>query len=660
MACMTNTVKRRYWFMVLATVFVLTWLSKSAKTMVKMIVAGSSVSQHALRDARVNRQLRADFQMTEKIDRDDEERVADLDSSIQHLNAALKNANALEARMPEVGKNMDILLKSEEFRNWAENIDFVNQKDFGKAAVDKISRLMTRFNEKAVIRMLEDGKKVEATKSIAEGLEMGLALKRTSDGDPDKAIELLVAVAGKDGVPNFLGSPFLKYWIDYCEKTMKNPYSLLTEYFLQEFGDRKLAHTLAEAKGSDAARNVATELEKQLIEKWVDSSMDVFRDLKFDKAGIDTPEWDTWVSYLVKKYVGEKIGDEEENELVISVLRKYFKNDDRLRKWIAKAKGGKRDELVTALESTLEKMVRPTTAEELEAGTTKFDEKMEGLLEESAYSKTWAKYVEQKSQTEHDPAVGAKIDKISTLIANYGEEKVIEMLATNKNVPAMRSFAESLELGLALKWTLDGRMNDVKALLAAGNNDVTTFWGSHLLKDWIYYCEIRMKKDPYSLLLTALLLEKSDDAALAKQLAVAKDSVAAKNVAAKMEEHLMAKWLRDGVGGDTVFEKLELKKAGFDMINQPEWDTWVSYLEKIGGTRKYSLVFSELKRQNIDVKKLLKAAHTYKGRDRAIAFIAWLERQKAAQELTKSNRMAEENDGKALHTMKRQRNDDGQ
>ena len=49
---------------------------------------------------------------------------------------------------------------------------------------------------------------------------------------------------------------------------------------------------------------------------------------------LDSPVWDTWVSYAVKLRAGKEIGQEEENKLVVSVLREYYHNDDYLEKWL--------------------------------------------------------------------------------------------------------------------------------------------------------------------------------------------------------------------------------------------------------------------------------------------------------------------------------------
>ncbi|RMX69373.1 hypothetical protein DD238_001314 [Peronospora effusa] len=579
-----------------------------------MIIAGSSASQHPLRDTRVKRQLRSNSNINEANHGggDDDERARfDMNiSPIENVIASLKAADALEPKI--VGT-----LKDANFQEWARHMDVANHGDRVKAAVAKISKLLSRYGEEKVIWMLEIGKYDQATQSLVEQLELGLALKLTSDGNIYRGVSLLAA--NEEDVTKFLGSQSLKDWIDYCAETLnENPYSLLlSEYFLNKpMRDtyKSLAKMLAVAKGNSAAKNVATELEKQLMEMWFkngESGTAVFNRLKLEKAGIDTQEWDTWVSYLVKRYAGEEIGKQEENELVLFMLRKDFADDEGLKKWLAAAQSNKGKERATALARILEEKIRPMendseapttvrTDEELETGMDKFDENMEGLLD-SAVFKMWAKNVVQKSKTERDP-VGANMATVSALITRYGEEKVRSMLAAGKNVPSTRSTAEHLELGLALKWTEDGH------------------------------------------------------------LAAAKDDGAAKNVATKLEKHLFEKWKIDGKNSDDVFEYLHLHRAGINMLDSPVWDTWVSYLvyfhvaENIGEEEKYSLVLSKLNVADDLLDKSLHAATTPKGLDRAIAMAAARQRAESARMRIESRKRPGNNDGEAPATKLRRNN----
>ncbi|CAI5730807.1 unnamed protein product [Peronospora farinosa] len=576
MACKTNKVKYLYLYMVLAVVVVLTLLSNSQTPMVRMIIAGSSASQHPLRDTRVKRQLRSNSNIKEANhggDDDDERAGFDMTvSPIENVIASLKAADALEPKL--VG-----MLKDANFQEWARHMDVANHGDRVKAAIAKISKLLNRYGEEKVTWMLEIGKYDRATQPVAKDLTLGLALKLTSDGN-------------------------------------------------------------------------------------------IYR-------GIDTQEWDTWVSYLVKRYageeIGEEIGEEEENELVLFMLRKDFADDEGLKKWLAAARTVKGKERAIALQRMLEEKEKPIendteapttlkTAEELETGMARFDEDMEGLLD-SADFKMWAKNVVQKSKTERDP-VGAKMATVSALITRYGEEKVRSMLAAGKNVPATRSTAEHLELGLALKWTEDGRTGDVGTLLGAGNDDVISIMGSQLMKDWTYFCENRLKIDPYSLILKRFFSLKHSNKyyVLAAELAAAKDDGAAKNVATKLEKHLFEKWKIDGKNSDDVFEYLHLHRAGINMLDSPVWDTWVSYLvyfhvaENIGEEDKYTLVLSKLNVTDDLLDKSLHAATTPKGLDRAMALAAARQRAESARMRIESRKRPGNNDGEAPATKLRRNN----
>ena len=675
MTCKTNKVKCLYLYIVLAVVVVLILFSNSREIMVRMIVAGSSASLHQLRDAQVNRQLRSSMNMKEEIYGGGEERV-NLDINafpIENSIAALKSANGLEDK---INTNMEGLLENIHFQNWAKYMDIAYDNHHAKAALAKISKLITFYGENKVIEMLKTGKDVDATRPIVEHLELGLALKWTSEGKMDDGIGLLAR--NKNDATSFLGSQSLKDWIDYFAETMnENPYSLLlTKFFLIHYREESLAEKFVVAKNNGAAKNVATELEKQLIQEWLkrkDSGEDgetVFGYLGLILEGVDSPTWDTWVSYLVKLCAGKEIGQDEENELVVSVLRGYFQNDNYLKKWLIAARNPKGEELATILTRTLENPVIPIeNAEELESDMAKFDGNMEGLLDSAVY-KMWAKNVIQKSKTQHDH-VGANIAIISALITRFDEEKVRHMLAAGKSVSTTRPTAEHLELGLALKWTQDERLNDVFDVLAAGNRGVIETMGSQLVKDWIYCCENRLKVDPYSLLLKRLSIEQkneafidfadtSNDYLLAKRLAMAKEDDAAKFVATKLEKLLIDKWATEEKSISGVFKGLGLQDTGIDIFDSPMWDTWVSYVvkvnakEHIGEEDKYSLVL-DVANELLD--KSSYAAKTPKGLHRAIALAAARHREELAR--LRRKRPGENVDGEAPATS-RQRLDDGQ
>ena len=181
MTCKTNKAKCLSLYIVLAVVVVLTLLSTSRKTMVRRIVAGSSASLHQLRDEQVNRQLRANLNMKEEIYGGGEERV-NLDINafpIENSIAALKSANGLEDK---INTNMEGLLENIHFQNWAKYMDIAYDNHHAKAAIAKISKLITFYGENKVIEILKTGEGVSTTRPTAEHLELGLALKWTSEG----------------------------------------------------------------------------------------------------------------------------------------------------------------------------------------------------------------------------------------------------------------------------------------------------------------------------------------------------------------------------------------------------------------------------------------------------------------------------------------------
>ena len=261
MTCKTNKVKCLYLYIVLAVVVVLILFSNSREIMVRMIVAGSSASLHQLRDAQVNRQLRSNLNMKEEIYGGGEERV-NLDINafpIENSIAALKSANGLEDK---INTNMEGLLDNIHFRNWANYMDIAYDNHHAKAAIAKISKLITFYGENKVIEMLKTGKGVSTTRPTAEHLELGLALKWTQDKRMNDVFGVLAA--GNRGVIENIESQLVKDWIYYCEYRLRiKLYSLLLKRLsIEQENDYLLAKQFAEMKENDAAKFMATKLEK--------------------------------------------------------------------------------------------------------------------------------------------------------------------------------------------------------------------------------------------------------------------------------------------------------------------------------------------------------------------------------------------------------------
>ncbi|CAI5730912.1 unnamed protein product [Peronospora farinosa] len=256
MACKTNKVKRRNLYMVLAIVVVLTLLSNSRQTMARMIVAGSSASQHPLRDARVKRQLRLNSNMKEEIHGggdDDEERFDLNHSPIENVIASLKAADALEPKL--VGT-----LKDANFQEWAMHMDEAYQRH-RRYAGEEIGK--EEENELVLFMLRKDF-------ADDEGLKDWLAAAQANKGK-----ERATALAR-----------ILEEKIRPMENDSEVPTTVRTDEELESGMDK------------------------------FDENMEGL----LDSAVFKIPVWDTWVSYLVYFHVAENIGEEEKYSLVLSEL----------------------------------------------------------------------------------------------------------------------------------------------------------------------------------------------------------------------------------------------------------------------------------------------------------------------------------------------------
>ncbi|CAH0478716.1 unnamed protein product [Peronospora belbahrii] len=113
--------------------------------------------------------------------------------------------------------------------------------------------------------------------------------------------------------------------------------------------------------------------------------------------------------------------------------------------------------------------------------------------------------------------------------------------------------------------------------LELSNKTPSTLLESSPLLTWVEYGNL-LNVEPYQFLLDTML--PTNSFSLAKTLA---DHRAGKNgaIVIDLEDIMLNKWVEDaGNTGDGVFELLQIKQQGKELLLGPLWDTWIFFMTK--------------------------------------------------------------------------------
>ncbi|RMX68355.1 hypothetical protein DD238_005302 [Peronospora effusa] len=256
-------------------------------------------------------------------------------------------------------------------------------------------------------------------------------------------------------------------------------------------------------------------------------------------------------------------------------------------------------------------------------------------------------------------------EKILDFTTKYGRESVLSMLAAAKKDPATRDSADRL-IFARLQDLNDG--HDKNRLLFDKKKSIEDTLAEDSLQEWIKsYSSRRKKKSPFPLLYDKLS-KHYGDRKLAQQLYILErkeGNDAVKKTANELAMHQITVRKKKGYSGDDLFKVLKLKEEGDRMLDSPLWYTWIIYflrLKKLTNIRLQELaklVVPELRNHLIDndLYERFKGATSFEGKLQA-EYNEKVLKEVQTKELETRKRKG--NDDKALASIKRQREDDGQ
>lgn len=235
----------------------------------------------------------------------------------------------VELKLDQV--NTDIL-SNPNFHAWVKYVDSYNLEHPLKR-VSTLTKLVGQYGTYQVAIMLEQATRGadKSTQAIGTTLQAEqMSLWRQKDIAADRLYDLLQSSENKANQvdkhkPRLLTGPALNLWNIYARKYNPGKPTTLFKELYHTVDDARLSLLLIAAKQSTKTKALATDLQTQLRNVWLNKKVDpkvVFTYLRLNKSPkkglLDQPEMKVWMRYA-KLYWGKTKKDVTLNEVIKSV-----------------------------------------------------------------------------------------------------------------------------------------------------------------------------------------------------------------------------------------------------------------------------------------------------------------------------------------------------
>ncbi|KAE9338124.1 hypothetical protein PR003_g11662 [Phytophthora rubi] len=126
-------------------------------------------------------------------------------------------------------------------------------------------------------------------------------------------------------------------------------------------------------------------------------------------------------------------------------------------------------------------------------------------------------------------------------------------------------------------------------------------------KTWATFMTMANKQNPEAAMISTLATRYSDDV-LSQMIIAAKSARGTKGLATQLQAGQMSLWKSSGKSADDVFGLLGLKNAGGKLFDNPEFATWIKYVDDLseGNSKKASLMMTSTLATQYSDKAILK------------------------------------------------------
>ncbi|KAG3187242.1 hypothetical protein PC128_g12670 [Phytophthora cactorum] len=429
------------------------------------------------------------------------------------------------------------LLTSKPFDDWTQAVTKAYKNDDEAAYAAIFTTLAGSKTDEALVSMLAATDSIRT--SILKLREVQLNKWMTSRKSEDDVYQLLQIDATAS---DLMKSPALSMWMAYMSKLKEDPYDFLLQKLTPSYGEAGLAKMLAKSKDDAATREIAEKMETLLLKKWLESDktmIDVFQLLKLNTRPPDTlllsPVLSTWAAYtiMLKK---------DPYELLFLAIKRTGLDDAGLARMIGIA------EQYVNTAPTAKKM------QELQFKKWKKDgksaanvfrliglNKEDDKLFESPVWNTWLFYLDYV-----DKATAHK-EMISILRAQFGDERLTNIIAKAKEVDSTKEIATKMERGI---WLASGKTSDEIFDFLKLNEKMDDVYESAAFKTWVAYVkELNgLRKYPDEFVVITQLEKRYGGVELARMLARVKKERGTNQLLGELQGLQFKKLMAQGIG----------------------------------------------------------------------------------------------------------------
>jgi hypothetical protein len=184
----------------------------------------------------------------------------------------------------------------------------------------------------------------------------------------------------------------------------------------------------------------------------------------------------------------------------------------------------------------------------------------------------WAKYMTMTNKQNPEGAM------LSALSSRFSEKALAEMLAAATKYPGVQQIARKMQVQQVKGWVAGGQSSDEVFTLLTLDTAGEKLLGNANFKMWVSFVTQTTEKNPYPII-ASILTARYGDEALAQMLIAAKDVKNSKTMGEILSSAQTNAWLRGKKPTDDVFKILKLDQSVDDVLTNPAFATWKSYVD---------------------------------------------------------------------------------
>ncbi|KAH7464955.1 RxLR effector protein [Phytophthora ramorum] len=383
--------------------------------------------------------------------------------------------------------------------------------------------------------------------------------------------------AGDDLLSNPQFSVWIKYVDDLSAKYPAKATSAITTLTTQ-YGDDALYKLLESAKKLPRTENLATRLQAEQMQHWATvgkSPDDVFRLFGLRRAGsslLTYPKFTSWTTYVdnVNALNPEKATS------MIPTLTAYYGETLLFKMLDADKKSDVTKSIATKLEAQqLQGWLKSGNTPDSAFVHMGLGDVGDNVLASPLFS-TWVKYLD-----DFNAQYSAKETTLfHVLTKRFEDEPLAKIIAFGKTLDSTKAVAAKLETQQRQVWLTSGKSSDDVFTLLKLDKAPDNFFDNPLYKTWGSYMNVYNNKHPGKQTnLFKTLTTKCKDKPLIKILEEAKKFPNLESTASKLQTEKIQSYLASKKSPDEVFTLLGLGDAWDNVIGNPLFKTWLTYVK---------------------------------------------------------------------------------